>query len=565
MPILNTDNVGDGGSLELNNIKTIATGSVGGNTLVFVGGDDDGISVFELNDDGTLTSLFNIDDDSSLELNNLRELQFVEVGGNPFLIAAGRDDGLSTFSVASNGTLTLASEIEDDGSLLLDDVDAMTTLVVGGNTFVVVGNEDSSSDEGISIFSIDSSGNLVETDQITEASDSSNLELSNVKAIAAGESGGNSYVIAGGDDDGLSVFSVDSAGNLVNVFNIDDGSSPDLPGESLELNNIRDIETVNIGGTTYVYAGGHDDGISVFTLNSNGSLTHVHDYEDGGALQINNLKSIEAATGPGGGQFIFVVGDDDELQVFSVGNDGSLTLNESFEDDGTVYLNNAEDVAFANINGQMMAIAGGDEDGISAFHVPCFTPGTMIATPQGKRDVAELVAGDLVLTADHGPQPLRLVARRHVDPQRLADNPHLAPVLFRRNTFGEGLPARDMKVSPQHRMLLKGATSTLLFGMNEVLTSAKSLIDGQAVFVAPTTEVTYIHLVFDRHEIVFAENAPTESYFPGAEALSALDAATRAELFELFPELRNLDLGRFTPARPLLRPFEARLLKGQAA
>ena len=50
--------------------------------------------------------------------------------------------------------------------------------------------------------------------------------------------------------------------------------------------------------------------------------------------------------------------------------------------------------------------------------------------------------------------------------------------------------------------------------------------------------VTYVHILFDRHEIVFAEGAPSESLFTGPEALKSLSSAAQAEVFSLFPELR---------------------------
>lgn len=562
MVITNTDNVSDSGTLELTNLKTIATGNVGGNTLVFAGGNDDGISVFQLADDGTLSSLFDLDDDSALELDNLRELQFVEVGGNPILIAAGNDDGLSTFSVAGDGTLTLRDEIEDDPSLLLNNVDALTTINVGGNTFVITGNAHSGAQEGVSVFSLASDGSLAQVDQIDEDSDPANLELNNLRAVIGAESGGASYVIAGGDDDGLSVFSIDGSGSLTNVFNISDGASPDIGGEDLELNNLTALAAVSVGGSTYVYAGGQDDGISVFTLNGDGSLTHIHDYEDGGALQLTNLRSLEIATSQSGQDYLFVVGDDDALQAYSIAADGSLTLAETFDDDGTTEINNAEDVAFVLVDGRMMAIAGGDDDGISAFNVPCFTPGTRILTANGERPVEDLKPGDLVITLDSGPQPILAVARRSLSLADLDQSPQFRPIRIRRGALGGGLPLRDLVVSPQHRMLVGGAETNLLFGLESALASAKSLLNDGAICPAPASPdgLDYIHLVFASHQIIFAEAAPTESFFPGEQAIDGLGGAVRAELFELFPELATNGIAGFRPARPFLKNFEAAMV-----
>lgn len=53
------------------------------------------------------------------------------------------------------------------------------------------------------------------------------------------------------------------------------------------------------------------------------------------------------------------------------------------------------------------------------------------------------------------------------------------------------------------------------------------------------SEVEYIHLLFDRHEVVISNGAASESLYPGTEAMKALGPATVAELYALFPELRD--------------------------
>ncbi|HEX9856889.1 MAG TPA: Hint domain-containing protein, partial [Paracoccaceae bacterium] len=99
--------------------------------------------------------------------------------------------------------------------------------------------------------------------------------------------------------------------------------------------------------------------------------------------------------------------------------------------------------------------------------------------------------------------------------------------------FGRGLPRADLLVSPQHRMLMTAP------GQEPVLIPAKALISRQGVRVmAGLRQVEYIHLIFDHHEVVFANGAASESFLPGKMALVALDQATRREVFEIFPRLR---------------------------
>jgi hypothetical protein len=110
-------------------------------------------------------------------------------------------------------------------------------------------------------------------------------------------------------------------------------------------------------------------------------------------------------------------------------------------------------------------------------------------------------------------------------------------------------------------MLFQGYRAELLFGESEVLVSAKHLIDGQDVTQDVGGDVTYIHMMFDEHEIVFAEGAATESFHPGSVGLTAVHDAAREELFTLFPNLRSDVNGYGQTARRCLRQHEAELLR----
>ncbi|MCB1389422.1 MAG: Hint domain-containing protein [Rhodobacteraceae bacterium] len=191
----------------------------------------------------------------------------------------------------------------------------------------------------------------------------------------------------------------------------------------------------------------------------------------------------------------------------------------------------------------------------------CFTPGTLIDTTRGRVAVEALVAGDRVLTRDHGYQALVWTGRRDLTAADLAACPAAAPVRIAAGALGAGLPERDLVVSPRHRMLVTGARAELMFGEREVLVAAADLLGLPGVSRAGAGSVSYVHVMCERHEIIRAEGSWTESFQPAEAVMNALDAATRDELLGLFPALAT-EAGRddFAAARPVLSGAEARTL-----
>jgi len=193
--------------------------------------------------------------------------------------------------------------------------------------------------------------------------------------------------------------------------------------------------------------------------------------------------------------------------------------------------------------------------------VPCFTPGTAVATPRGERLVEELKVGDKIITRDNGIQEIRWLGHKTLDYGQLSRATHMKPVLIRQGSLGNGLPERDMLVSPNHRMLVANDRTALYFDEHEVLVSAKHLVNNKGVQNVDALGVTYIHFMFDQHEVVLANGTWTESFQPGDYTLAGIGNAQRGEIFDLFPELRTPEgRGEYTAARRTLKRHEAALL-----
>ncbi len=190
----------------------------------------------------------------------------------------------------------------------------------------------------------------------------------------------------------------------------------------------------------------------------------------------------------------------------------------------------------------------------------CFTPGTQILTGRGAVAVETLGPGDLVMTRDNGLQPLRWVGSRKLSYAELLARPEFQPVRIGAGALAGAGPDRSMLVSPQHRVLVEGARAEMYFGESEVLVPAKHLIGlAEITRALPAEGVTYIHILFDRHEIVQSDGIWTESFQPAERTLNALDAAARVEVLELFPDLAD-DTAGFPAARLSLKAHEAKVL-----
>lgn len=157
--------------------------------------------------------------------------------------------------------------------------------------------------------------------------------------------------------------------------------------------------------------------------------------------------------------------------------------------------------------------------------VVCFTQGTAIRTPKGEVLIEQLRVGDLVCTLDNGPRKLRWIGRRLVSVPELHAEPHLRPVHFQENVLGN---TRPIAVSRLHGMLLDSDAFAKAVDLARAMKGVGVL--------RPLAPVTYFHLMFDVHEVVFAEGIASESFYPSPQALAGMGAAS-APMHELFPRL----------------------------
>lgn len=252
----------------------------------------------------------------------------------------------------------------------------------------------------------------------------------------------------------------------------------------------------------------------------------------------------------------FVIGED-MLDVLGLDNGSGglvLTSDVAVSSDGQggsiLTFPNGEQIILRGIDPSLL-----DTDAeLEAIGIPCFISGTRIATPAGNVPVETLKEGDLVLRhGDDAKDSARVlrVFRRDLSTRDLIATPTLRPVRITRGALGNGLPARDLLVSRQHRMLVSSVISKRMFGAEEVLLPAIRLTECDGIYVDTTVpEVSYYHVLLEQHDVIFAEDAPTESLLTGAETMKTLSIEAQIELQLLFPELRHPSFAP-CPARPI--------------
>ncbi|MDG1068163.1 MAG: Hint domain-containing protein, partial [Sulfitobacter sp.] len=361
-------------------------------------------------------------------------------------------------------------------------------------------------------------------------------------------------------------FTADEAGTLTTGANTLDFSEI----ERLELADNNDtvdgtvtttgIDINAMGGDDSVLGGSGDDTVNGGTGNDTITGGQGADSITGGTGD-DVIQAAQGDTVSGGdGDDTFNLTDLGEAGAGTItinGGEGGETNGDTLNlngiaDRSTLVITDPDD-ANGGLTGTVTLLDGTVVNFTNIENIICFVPGTLIATPTGLRNIEDLRVGDPVLTQDNGIQNIGWIGKTTVP-----GKDRFAPVNFAKSMWPGAMD--DLTVSPQHRMLIKGYRAELLFGQSEVLVPAIHLLDGKDVTRIEQDEVTYVHIMFEQHEIIFANGIPAESFHPGAFGVDALAAKAREELFTLFPDLRS-NLGAYgSTARLSLKAREAKML-----
>ncbi|MGB0799254.1 MAG: Hint domain-containing protein, partial [Planktomarina sp.] len=167
---------------------------------------------------------------------------------------------------------------------------------------------------------------------------------------------------------------------------------------------------------------------------------------------------------------------------------------------------------------------------------PCFTPESLIETKDGLVKMSDLAPGDMVLTRDNGFQPLVWKYQRALTRSWFNANPQSKPVVVKQGAFGEGVPNRDLMVSPGHLMLASDP-NLACNGSTEVLIPARQMVTNDKVIRHTPNNTAYIHLLFETHQVVRVDGMWSESFQPSMASMTMIDTDSRNEVLKIFPEL----------------------------
>ncbi|MEM9349927.1 MAG: Hint domain-containing protein [Pseudomonadota bacterium] len=294
-----------------------------------------------------------------------------------------------------------------------------------------------------------------------------------------------------------------------------------IAGDSIQGALVADDDDLTIG-TEFT---------KTFDILSNDELTLGVEVTHINGEEIQPTETITLPTGQ-----TITLNSDFTITVESTDDTGDVVFTYGIEDD-----NGITDTAF-----------------VSLETIPCFVSGTLILTPDGERRIEELEVGDLVQTHDAGPQPIRWTGSRTMQAKG-----KFAPIRIAQGALGDH---RQLLVSPQHRVLIRDTLSELLFGEPEVLVSAKHLVNDRTIRPEEGGFVTYVHLLFDEHQVVFSEGLATESFLPGPQTSDCFEQNVLEEICEIFPELDpETGDGYSHAARRTLKGYEAQVLMENVA
>ena len=372
--LTSVSNVFDTASLELDAPREIALFTKGSSTYVIVGAyEDDGFEIIDISNPEDPTSVGTCDDDSTCNATNLNGVTNVVVttiGGTTYAVTISfGDSAISIFDISNPSSPTQEDVIENSGGRILYESYGLAVAEFGGKTYAVVA---SNTNNGISVIDISTPSSMIYKGHITDDAD---RELKGTVSVAIATINDTTYaVVTAGGDDGIAIIDIST-----------DPTSPSYVGEmendtDKELNSPNGVAIATIDGKTYAVVVGVDDGIAIIDISTPSSPVYVSEIEDDADKELDYGRDVEVAT-INGHTYAFVAAvDDNALAIIDISNPSSPVYVNELEDgtdtgvctaaNGERCLDGAKGVVITELFGNTYAVVTAhDDDGIEIIRV----------------------------------------------------------------------------------------------------------------------------------------------------------------------------------------------------
>ncbi len=321
----------------------------GGLTIEFANLGSEDLLVLDISSSG---SIFGYSLEPTGMIGETQQFQLPSEGGGTTLLASySSNDTEFIVAATDGGSRITAYQVGPTGTFTEVDVEIgrpafLDTVETASNTVVVTAD---SSTHSVVTFQADA-----ETGELTQVDNSdatSHLALNTPTSMEVIQAYGSSWVlVAGSGSNSISVMELGSDGSLLPTDHVLDSSGT-------KFNSIQDIAVTSVGDQVFVFAGGEDDGISLFALVPSGQLVHLETVE--GTAE-NGLVGVDTLSVAQVGSELQVFAADqqqDGVSQFSVSLDnlGSVIEGDSIQS-GT----NGDDILLG-MGGSTLLAGGGDD------------------------------------------------------------------------------------------------------------------------------------------------------------------------------------------------------------
>ncbi len=276
---------------------------------------DDGISIFNLTSEGKLVSVTNIKDGGNLNLDSVRGITAFQISNQQYIFASGySDDGISGFKLEVDGTFTNHINFDDSDEVSLDRVEVIKHFTLEEKNFLMVSGE---MDKGITVFEVMGDGSLRLKENIKN--DDVSYEIDQIRGIEFFKISDDTLIVYQSDyrADKINVFSQEAGEDLLYLTNVADS-------QNIKLDGVWGMEIVELGNAmNYLFSASRlDDTINIFKINSSENLVYFNNIEDNTQINLNGVSDLVAGEFMHQGLkkfYLFSAGNvDDGISVFQI-------------------------------------------------------------------------------------------------------------------------------------------------------------------------------------------------------------------------------------------------------